>query len=167
VVCCAPFLVCAFHAAPLSCCHIHSCSLNPAVGNTFSGHAEFELLLEAVSHDEGAQCIEDGVRTKHELLQYLSTPCQSRHVPWQQWSECAAAAASGSCVCLAQAARLFSQVQQSTCCRPPAKHARSAGGAGDCQGTKSLLQLITAATTVRLYVVWFVLPQVMLCGRRC
>lgn len=31
----------------------HSCTLNPTVGNTFSGHAEFELLLEAVSHDKG------------------------------------------------------------------------------------------------------------------
>jgi hypothetical protein len=31
-----------------------SCSLNPNVGSTFSGHAEFELVLEAVSHDKGA-----------------------------------------------------------------------------------------------------------------
>jgi hypothetical protein len=30
-----------------------SCSLNPNVGSTFSGHAEFELVLEAVSHDKG------------------------------------------------------------------------------------------------------------------
>eukprot|EP00878_Enallax_costatus_P002192 GHUV01002363.1.p1 GENE.GHUV01002363.1~~GHUV01002363.1.p1 ORF type:complete len:345 (+),score=127.06 GHUV01002363.1:98-1132(+) len=31
----------------------YSCSLNPNVRDTFSGHAEFDLLLEAVSHDKG------------------------------------------------------------------------------------------------------------------
>eukprot|EP00882_Tetradesmus_deserticola_P014387 GHRQ01015299.1.p1 GENE.GHRQ01015299.1~~GHRQ01015299.1.p1 ORF type:complete len:332 (+),score=124.34 GHRQ01015299.1:413-1408(+) len=30
----------------------YSCKLNPAVRETFSGHAEFDLLLEAVSHDK-------------------------------------------------------------------------------------------------------------------
>jgi hypothetical protein len=31
-----------------------SCTLNPAVRATFSGHAEFDLLLEAKSHTKGA-----------------------------------------------------------------------------------------------------------------
>eukprot|EP00775_Hariotina_reticulata_P009101 gene9101-9270_t len=32
---------------------VYSCTLNPAVRATFSGHAEFDLLLEAKSHTEG------------------------------------------------------------------------------------------------------------------
>jgi hypothetical protein len=32
-----------------------SCTLNPAVRETFSGHAEFDLLLEAVSESKGEQ----------------------------------------------------------------------------------------------------------------
>ncbi|KAF8071358.1 hypothetical protein HT031_001442 [Scenedesmus sp. PABB004] len=32
---------------------LYSCSLNPAVRETFSGHKEFDLLLEAVSEDKG------------------------------------------------------------------------------------------------------------------
>eukprot|EP00879_Flechtneria_rotunda_P006731 GHRR01007072.1.p1 GENE.GHRR01007072.1~~GHRR01007072.1.p1 ORF type:complete len:337 (+),score=120.13 GHRR01007072.1:178-1188(+) len=31
----------------------YSCTLNPTVRETISGHAEFDLLLEAVSHDRG------------------------------------------------------------------------------------------------------------------
>jgi hypothetical protein len=42
-------------ACLLVCLLACSCTLNPAVRETFSGHAEFDVLLEAVSESKGEQ----------------------------------------------------------------------------------------------------------------
>jgi hypothetical protein len=172
MVYCAPFLVCACRAAPRSCCRAHSCSLNPTVGNTFSGHAEFELLLEAVSHDKGAQCMGEWVRSSSSCSETWTFPMRKAGTRCgNSVNDLLWPAAANTCMRNPGTA-LFFQFQLSICCRPLVKPCAQCGL---CRGLLGYQEFVCCTSPQQPqkqnwpegYVVWCVLLQVMLCGRRC